>query len=301
MDQAEDSTSKPLIRANGRELRRALKEEIYQALGLALDTRLRHLINPLVWAPTSSFARLAEKFDRIVADSGLPAAARQVLPRLISRLEVRGQASVPKQGPVLVAANHPGAADMLAIASSLPRDDVKVVVSDLPFFRGLPNAARHFIYTPILDSSQRMEVVRACIRHLREGGTLLIFPRGVVEPDPDHLPGAEESISDWSASLGVIARAVPQVEIVTAIVSGVLSRSSLNNPIARLRSQPRDRQRLAEFLQVIEQMVSPVWPAVSARVSFGRPMRAMSEDARSVTRQVIEDARRLLGKHMAAA
>lgn len=300
MDQTADSTSKPPNRADLRALRRAITEEIYAALGLAPDTRFRHLINPLVWASTSRFVRVAEKFDRIVADSGFPAAAREILPKFLSRLEVKGQDAVPKQGPVLVAANHPGAADVLAIAGSLPRDDLKIVVSDLGFLRGLPNAARNFIYTPPMDSHQRMEVVRASIRHLREGGTLLIFPRGMVEPDPDHLPGAEASLSDWSASLGIIARAVPQVEIVTAIISGVLSRWSLSNPIARLRRHPRDRQRLAEFLQVIEQMVSPLRPTVSARLSFGRPMRATGQDPRSVTRQVVEDARRLLGKHIAA-
>jgi len=289
----------PFTRANLRELRRAITEEIYAALGLTPDTRLRHVLNPLVWAPVRRFVELVDRFDQAAGQLSFPEAARIVLARFITRLEVDGGESVPRKGPLLVAANHPGAADVLAIAASLPRTDLKVVVSSLPFFRGLPNSARHFIYTAHENSHQRMEVVRSSIRHLREGGSLLIFPRGVVEPDPDLLPGADESLAEWSTSLGIIARAVPQAKVVPAIVSGVIARRSLRNPVTRLRSEPRERQKLAEIIQVLQQMVLPLRPSVSARLSFGRPIRAIGKDARAVTHQVVETARQLLADHMA--
>jgi hypothetical protein len=289
----------PFTRANLRELRRAITEEIYAALGLTPDTRLRHVLNPLVWAPVRRFVEIVDRFDQAAGQLSFPEAARIVLSRFITRLEVDGGESVPLKGPLLVAANHPGAADVLAIAASLPRTDLKIVVSSLPFFRGLPNSARHFIYTAHENSHQRMEVVRSSIRHLREGGSLLIFPRGVVEPDPELLPGADESLAEWSTSLGIIARAVPQAKVVPAIVSGVIARRSLRNPVTRLRSEPRERQKLAEIIQVLQQMVLPLRPAVSARLSFGRPFRAIGEDARAVTRQVVETARQLLADHMA--
>jgi hypothetical protein len=289
--------------ANIGALKRTVSQEIYKVLGLAPDTRLRHLLRPLVWAPTTQFAHVAANFDRIVADSGFLEAIREVLPRFINRLEVSGQHDVPEQGPLLIAANHPGAADAIAVAASLSRRDLKMVISALPFVRELPNAARHFIYTT-LDPHQRMEVVRSCIRHLKEGGALLIFPRGVIEPDPEVLPGADESLEDWSASVGVIARSVPQLEIVTAIVSGVLNRRSVHNPVTRLRKEPRERQKLAEIIQVIQQMLIPRRTTVNARVSFGAPIsaeRLEGRDARSLTQQVIEAARQLLSDHMALA
>ncbi len=282
------------------DLSRTLSQEIWKALGLSPDTRLRHLFQPLVWAPTRRFAHVAAAFDRRVAESGFLEAVRTVLPRFVSRLEVSGHGQVPNEGPLLVVANHPGGADALAVAAHLPRSDLKIVVSALPFIRNLPNSARHLIYTT-LDPHQRMEVVRSAIKHLRQGGALLIFPRGVVEPDPEVLPGASESLNDWSPSLGIIARSVPQLEIVTAIVSGVLTRGSLRHPLARLRREPRERQKLAEILQVIQQMLFPWRQPVHARLSFGAPLTAVEwagSDARTITQKVIDQARRLLNDHL---
>lgn len=282
------------------DLSQTLSQEIWKVLGLSPQTRLRHLLQPLVWAPTHRFARMAAGFDHKVAESGFLEAVRGVLPRFLSGVEVSGQSRLPQAGPLLVVANHPGGADALAVAAQLPRNDLKIVVSALPFVRNLPNSASHLIYTT-LDPHQRMEVVRSAIRHLREGGALLIFPRGVVEPDPDVLPGASESLSDWSPSLGIIARAVPQLEIVTAIVSGVLARSSLRHPLTWLRREPRERQKLAEIIQVIQQMLLPWRQAIHARLSFSAPLAASDLsgfDARAITQQVIERSRQLLHDHL---
>lgn len=290
----------PPALANVADLRRTIAQEIWKVLGLSPDTRLRHLLDPLVWAPTRRFAHVAASFDRTVAESGFLQAIRGVVPRFLNRVEVYGEAQLPQTGPLLVAANHPGGADALAVAAHLPREDLKIVVSALPFVRELPNSARHFIYTT-LDPHQRMEVVRSAIRHLREGGALLIFPRGVLEPDPELQSGASDSLADWSPSLGIIARAVPQLEIVTAIVSGVLTRASLRNPLTRLRKEPRERQKLAEIVQVIQQLLFPRRTVVNARLSFGTPLAASElgpSDARSITQHVVERARQLLDDHL---
>ena len=111
--------------ASVQELMYELSREIWKVLGLAPDTRLQHLLNPLLWAPLRRFAGWAAKFDRTVADSGFRVAAQELLPRLVNHLEVAGRQEVPTTGPLLVVANHPGAADGIAIAASLPRDDLK--------------------------------------------------------------------------------------------------------------------------------------------------------------------------------
>ncbi len=291
----------PTTLPNVAELSRTIQQEIWKVLGLSPETHLQHLFSPLIGPPAHRFARVAAEFDRMVAESGFLEAIRSVLPRFVSQVEVAGHTLVPTSGPLLVAANHPGGADALAVAASLLRDDLKIVVSALPFVRELPNSARHLIYTARADAHQRMEVVRSAIRHLREGGALLIFPRGVLEPDPQVLPGAHESLADWSPSLGIIARSVPQLEIVTAIVSGVLSHRSLRNPLAKLRKEPRERQKLAEILQIIQQMLLPRRMMLNARLSFGAPLSAAEldgHDARSITQQVVDRARRLLDDHL---
>lgn len=283
------------------ELMQELSQEIWKVLGLSPDTRLRYLLNPLLWAPMRRFADWAVKFDRTVADFGFGAAAREVLPRLVNRLEVIGEERVPTSGPLLVVSNHPGSADGLAIAASLPRDDLKIVVSALPFIRSLPNSAQHLIYTDPLEPHKRMEVVRASVRHLKDGGALLIFPRGKVEPDPAWLPGAMDSLSRWSASLGLIARSVPESKIVTTIVSGVLSRNSLRNPLTRWPRDPRQRQLLAEIFQVVQQALLPYGISVSTRLSYGKPITAGSRDARELTGEIVEYAKQLLHDHLTPA
>ncbi len=284
-----------------RELMQALSLEIWKVIGLSPDTRLRHLLNPLLWAPLRRFAEWASEFDRMVAESGFREAAREVLPRFVNRLEVDGQQQVPASGPLLVVSNHPGSADGLAIAASLPRNDLKIVVSALPFIRSLPNSAQHFIYTDPLEPHKRMEVIRSSIRHLRNGGALLLFPRGQVEPDPAWLPGAMESLSRWSASLGLIARAVPEAKILTTVVSGVLARGSLHNPVTRWPRDPRRRQLLAEIFQVIQQALFPYGISVSTRLSYGKPIVAGDQDARELTREIVEYAKQLLNDHLTPA
>lgn len=284
-----------------RELMQDLSQEVLKVMGLSPDTRLRHVLNPLLWAPLRRFAEGAARFDRTVAESGFREAAREALPQLVDRLEVVGQRQIPTSGPLLVVSNHPGSADALAITASLPRTDLKIVVSGLPFIRSLPNSARHLIYTDPRETHKRMEVVRSSVRHLRDGGALLLFPRGKVEPDPAWLPGARASLSRWSASLGLIGRAVPDTSIVTTIVSGVLARNSLRNPIARWPKDPRTRQLLAEMVQVIRQILLPFGPSVSTRLSYGRPIVAGRRDAHELTREIVEQAKQLLNDHLTPA
>jgi hypothetical protein len=97
------------------ELRRAISEEMVKVLGLSPSARNRLLLGPLIWPPAHRFASVAAFFDRMVADSGLPEAARWALTQFATRLRVRRRAEVPGEGPLLVASNHPGTVDGLAI------------------------------------------------------------------------------------------------------------------------------------------------------------------------------------------
>jgi hypothetical protein len=97
------------------------------------------------------------------------------------------------------------------------------------------------------------------IRHLEEGGALLIFPRGKVEPDPEYFPEAELSIESWSPSVRILLDNVPQLRWVMAMVSGVVSGKALEHPLARRKRELTERQLLAEFYQIARQVMSPRW------------------------------------------
>jgi hypothetical protein len=113
-----------------------------------------------------------------------------------------------------------------------------------------------------------MGAVRQGIRHLRAGGALLLFASGGIDPDPAIMPGAREALLRWSHSLEIFLRSVPSTQVVVVIASHVLERRFLRSPWRYLRQARMDRQRIAEFLQVIRQMVSPGSVLLSPRLSF---------------------------------
>ena len=284
------------------QLRNDLTDEIFKALGLSDSGWVRKLFGPLFWPPTERFSKLAAAFDHQVAREGLQAAIRGLLPRFVSDVKAQGVETIPSEGPVLIASNHPGTYDGLVIAASLPRDDLKIVVGNIPFVRGLKETGRHIIFTAV-DAHVRMTVVRDIIRQLKEGGSLLIFPSGKVDPDPAVLPGAHDALTTWSRSLEIILRKVPQTRVVTTIVSGVLSPSAFKNPITRLRKGRRERQLLAEFNQIIQQLLFSRNFSLHPRVTFDQPVTpaelAAVEGPRGMLRALTQRAQRLLSEHAA--
>jgi putative hemolysin len=205
------------------------------------------------------------------------------------RVEVEGRENVPREGPLLIAANHPGLGDSLALFATIPRTDLRVVAAVRPLLDALPNTSRYLL-TVAEASPGRFGLVRAATRHLRDGGAVLTFPGGRIEPDPAVLPGAAEALERWSASVGLFARLVPGLTVVPAIVSGVLSPTALRNPLIFLRRKREDREWLAATLQ----MMTPMLRNVTTRVAFGQPVRVEDPSGRVVDRAVQEEARCLI-------
>ncbi len=282
-------------------LRRQITDEVIKALGMTPAAWTRAVLGPVLYRPATRFSEIAAEFDRRVGEVGLVEAARWALEAFRTQVQVCLSGAVPQEGPLLIASNHPGTVDGLAIAASVGRPDLKVVASGLPFLRSLPQAAQHLIYVT-LDPHQRMGVVREMIRHLRAGGAVLIFPSGRVDPDPEVLPGAEEALSAWSPSTGVVLRALPETRVLTGVVSGVLSGIHLRNPIARLRRELRQRQLLAEMLQVIRQMLAESGETITARLTLSEPVRGLDlgapgREAQALTQALIQRARAVLRQH----
>jgi hypothetical protein len=261
------------------QLSRAISTEILVAAGLPRTSRLQALLRPLVWLPAHRFARLAAEFDRRVALSGWTAAVRWALALCVDGIETHGTEQIPASGPLVIASNHPGSYDGLAIAATLVRDDFKVIVSDVPFLRGMVATAPHLIYMTH-DAHVRMGIVRESVRHLRAGGALLVYATGVVDPDPALLPGARESLQSWSPSLALFLRQVPEAVLLPTIVSGVLAPSCYRHPLTRLRKDQRSKQFLAEFIQVGQQVLFDRRFPLTPKVRFAAPLTAATVDVR---------------------
>jgi len=252
-------------------LRRSILDDAFKDFETSGRRWLRKIIQPFAWPSVHRFAKIAARFDEYVEMSGLRDGMRQIMPSFVRGVDVRGTENVPEKGPLLVVSNHPGTYDSIVIAATLPRNDLRIIASGYPFLRRLPAASQHMIFASN-NPHERMSVVRSAARHLKNGKSVLIFPRGRVEPDPVSLPGASDSIQNWSPSLELFLRIVPNTQIMITIVSGVLSPVFLRNPLIRFWKEGRDPQTVAETIQVVTQMLFPSRVQLIPQISFGNPL-----------------------------
>lgn len=269
-------------------LTEACADDMLSAFGLGGARRGRWLLESLARVPARRLARRVEVYDRIVGESGLAKGGAWILERMANRLEVEGRENVPREGPLLLVANHPGLGDAVALFAATPRPDLRVVAAKRPLLDALPNTSQYLFTVPEAPHNGRLGLVRAASRHLRDGGALLTFPGGRIEPDPAVLPGATKALELWSGSADFFARLVPGLTVVPAVVGGVLSPVALRNPLTLLRRRTEDRRWLSATLQVL----APALHGVAPSVEFGRPIQADAEAP--VSQAVVAEMRRLI-------
>jgi hypothetical protein len=279
--------------------REKIIDEIVRALGLSPTGTGRRLLGPIFKLPAGRFAGIMARADDEMRSAGLPGGARSILADLGLKPIVWGKESIPKEGPLIVASNHPGAYDSLAIMASVPRRDLKVLISDVGFTRAFEAGRGYFIYAPDTTAG-RSQTLRAAIRHLEGGGSLLVYPHTEVEPDPETGPGAREALGEWSRSIEILLRRVPAARLQVAIASGILLPRFAGSPLVRLRRTAAKRQKLAEFLQVSWQMVFPGRVRPRIHLSFAAPVAGSDLPGDRMMPAVVELARGLLDAHMAA-
>jgi hypothetical protein len=236
------------------ELRRTISTEILVAAGLPRTGPLQGLLRPLLWPLARRFGRVISELDRQVAEVGLVPGAWLALSRFVEGSTGLGTEEVPATGPLVLASNHPGSYDALLITAHAAREDLKIIVSDVPVLRALRAAAPHLIYTTA-EPHARMAAMRSGARHLKDGGALLVFASARVDPDPAVLPGAIAALQAWLPSLPLFLRQAPETKLVATIVSGVLSPTALQHPLTWLRRDAYHKQFLAEFVQVGQQLL----------------------------------------------
>jgi hypothetical protein len=255
-----------------RRLQESLLEEVYKLFGVSREALSGKALRALFKRSTARLAALSAEYELRVRAFGLPAASGWMVQHFVQHVQVTNEAEIPQRGPLLIVSNHPGMVDGFVVASALPRPDLKIVVSNLPFFTNLEALREHVIYTT-KQTHERLTVVRQSIRHLRSGGALLIFPGGNIEPDPAVLPGMREALERWSSSIEIMIRSVPDTQVVVSMVSGVLDRSSMRHPLVYLKKTLQDRQKIAEALQAIKHLLRTKALPLHTRISLSRPLQ----------------------------
>lgn len=284
-------------------LNHLITDEFLKALSLKPDGRFRKYIAPLVRRPTWKFSNIAANFDNLIDQEGFGTAATWLMNHFTDDVKFHGKERIPQSGPLLLISNHPGVIDGLVISSNLPRDDVKIIMSGVPFVRNLENTSEHMIFTT-LDTYDRMSTARASIKHLRSEKSLLIFATGKLDPDPSFrsVEDASSALERWSQSVALMIKRVPNIQVVISIVGGVLAEKFFHHPLTRVRKTPHDRQRISEFMQVTRQLLMSKPLGLHSKVSFSHPLTAKefpsNMDKASIMETLIEEAKNLLQEHV---
>lgn len=155
-----------------------------------------------------------KQLDRLYQDNALSGLPKTVFAqRLIESLNINIEGSqtlltnVPKTGPLVIASNHPfGGIEGVILAWLIEqvRPDIKIMANQgLKIF---PELNDFFIFTNPLavNAPQNAPSIRACLKHVKKNGALLIFPAGRVSYY--HKDKKRIADHDWNRMLASIVQ-----------------------------------------------------------------------------------------------
>lgn len=161
-------------------------------------------VSPLFLVPTVVFVLRLLRLDREITANGVANAMGRILRRYYRGVSViRG--TVPSSGPVLLVGNHPGLGDLPALAVATKRRDLFAIAKKRALMRDMPGVLSRCV---VIDEtlSSRARAIRRIVEIAREGGAIVVYPAGSIEPDPA-LVGADHPIlGDWPSFVDGIAR-----------------------------------------------------------------------------------------------
>jgi putative hemolysin len=264
-------------------------EEVLKGFKIQHIPVLRSLVARLSYNAVKELSQQVLRFDARVGQVGLQRASRWLIEEFTSGVVVEGAENIPHDKPLMICSNHPGQSDAFAVCASIPRQDLRIIALQRDLLNALPNTLRSLLIVP-QPVEQKQKAVREIAAYLRTGGSILTFPAGQIEPDP----AVRSSLFQWSESVGLFAHLVPELQILPVMVSGVLSKDALQNPLVRLYRDSKQREWTAAVLQTLV----PAYQNVTVRVQFGKVVYAdrtctRSEITQQVTRQMHEFAQHL--------
>jgi hypothetical protein len=279
-------------------LNESLLFEIGRAMALPQTDNVKAIVRLMFGKATQKFSRLVMQFDREIAQHGSAAGARWLLPQFVAGYEAQGEDMIPGDRPLLIVSNHPASYDGMLITAFVNRPDYKIIIGEIPPYRYLPHISQHVIFSgPVNNTFRRMQTVRNAIRHLRDAGALLIFPRGAIEPDPAFMPNPDAEFGKWSRSLKIFLERVPSTRVLVTMISGVIARTAMRHPITWFRRSRPDRQRLAFMYQLIRQVLSgKELFGLIPQVTFGEVLT--SSNPEHILSEIKRSAQETLDKHL---
>ncbi len=268
------------LMSNFLRLYRAMSSSVVQAFRCS-----NPLVNALLHIASAPFvlelARLGIKMEGMIARDGhLKGASEWLVDIAAESIQIHGVENVPMSGPILFVGNHAGLGDAHALLMSSPRADTHVLARD---FGILPGLRRFRQFVIVVDEARPQAALRAAIRHLQAGRSLLLYPHGQIEADPAlYQEEALATLRDWSASIELFVRHVPGLAVLPVAVGGVLSRRALRNPVVRRYKDAEARH----FLAATFQMMFPFYRDPNISLIFGSPLYEREASRGAVARRM---------------
>ena len=192
--------------------------------------------------------------------------------------------------------NHTGAYDALALMTALGRDDVLFVAGERAFLRALPNVGRHLAFVGATHSlgvdrrRGRVDGVKRALATVRDGGVVVQFGAGAIEPDTAFDRG--EPLGAWQGGTGLIAARglALGAQVIPAFVCGVHSPRAKRLALVRW-AERRGTTTIAPLLQA----TLPGFRDVTVHVRFGPALELAPASAATTTARLRDAVGRLSG------
>jgi len=271
-------------------------DDLVSSFGWEKNPILASMLRRVFIKPARKFASQMVDFDAAVGRTNLAEASRGAMRKLYVRdVRVHGSEHIPQNAPALFLSNHPGMADTLGLFAAINRPDLKIIALHRPFLEKLANTTKQLFFIDD-DPAKRMNAVRQVSNHLKNGGSVLTFPAGEIEPDPQVYEGASDSLNNWTDSAGVFLRFAPQTKIVPVLVSGVIWDKAAHHWLTRFKHTRVEREKFAAALQLLAIIIGDARPN-TVHVRFARPIlldEIGSTNSQAIHRLVIERMRGLI-------
>ena len=171
-----------------------------------------------------------------------------ILKTMQVRYQVQTGGDVPKEGPLVIVANHPfGLLDPVVVAHHLTqqRSDVMIMantaLSDIPEFR--PHSVAVDPFGTQGSARRNIAGMKAALNHLHKGGALLVFPSGEVA---HYHAGSGIKESLWSPHVATLVKRT-QAQVLPVYVSG--SNSAMFHATGLVHRVLRTGLLVREFLK----------------------------------------------------
>ncbi len=199
------------------QITRATSSQPFKLNGVLSGTHghgLRHRLGGLLETMMEKACRL-DHLNRLYADLPPTRDDRDFLRIVLDLFNInyhvadQGLARIPREGGLIIVANHPfGAIEGVIMAAMLRglRDDIKILANGL--LQRIPEISDLFIGVDVFggnDATQRnMSPIKDAMRWLKQGGVLVVFPAGEVA----HLNLRRRAVTDpaWHPSIGRMVR-----------------------------------------------------------------------------------------------